>query len=45
VKGVIGVDTWSRHTRSLAREAFLKRALIIKISKGLGLDIPEQGIF
>ncbi|GIK01843.1 hypothetical protein Aspvir_005884 [Aspergillus viridinutans] len=38
VKGVIGVDTWSRHTRSLAREAFLKRALIGKIGKGMGLE-------
>ncbi|KAH1292848.1 hypothetical protein KXV70_007635 [Aspergillus fumigatus] len=38
VKGVIGVDTWSRHTRSLAREAFLKRALIRKIGKGMGLE-------
>ncbi|KAF4216806.1 hypothetical protein CNMCM8980_007362 [Aspergillus fumigatiaffinis] len=38
VKGIIGVDTWSRHTRSLAREAFLKRALIRKIGKGMGLE-------
>lgn len=38
VKGVIGVDTWSRHTRGLAREAFLKRALIRKIGKGMGLE-------
>ncbi|GAB1206082.1 hypothetical protein APSETT445_004763 [Aspergillus pseudonomiae] len=38
VKGVIGVETWSRHTRGLAREAFLKRALIRKIGKGMGLD-------
>jgi ESCRT-I complex subunit TSG101 len=39
VKGVIGVDTWSRHTRSLAREAFIKRALIRKIGRGMGLDV------
>ncbi|OJJ36455.1 hypothetical protein ASPWEDRAFT_49947 [Aspergillus wentii DTO 134E9] len=38
VKGVIGVDTWSRHTRGLAREAFLKRALIRKIGKGMALE-------
>ncbi|KAL5048619.1 hypothetical protein BDW71DRAFT_177131 [Aspergillus fruticulosus] len=38
VKGIIGVDTWSRHTRGLAREAFLKRALIRKIGKGMGLE-------
>lgn len=38
VKGIIGVDTWSRHTRGLAREAFFKRALIRKIGKGMGLE-------
>ncbi|KAL4809909.1 UEV domain-containing protein [Aspergillus unguis] len=38
VKGVISVETWSRHTRGLAREAFLKRALIRKIGKGMGLE-------
>lgn len=38
VRGVIGVDSWSRHTRGLAREAFLKRALIRKIGHGMGLE-------
>ncbi|KAG0153588.1 tumor susceptibility protein [Penicillium digitatum] len=38
VRGVTGVDSWSRHTRSLAREALLKRALIRKIGRGMGLD-------
>ncbi|KAK5679655.1 Suppressor protein stp22 of temperature-sensitive alpha-factor receptor and arginine permease, partial [Elasticomyces elasticus] len=38
VKGVIGPETWSRHTRGLAREAFLKRALGRKVAVGLGLD-------
>ncbi|KAF9891916.1 hypothetical protein FE257_002879 [Aspergillus nanangensis] len=38
VKGVISVETWSRHTRGLAREAFLKRALIRKIGKGMALE-------
>lgn len=38
VRGVIGVDSWSRHTRGLAREAFLKRALIRKIGQGMGLE-------
>ncbi|BCS21993.1 putative endosomal sorting complex protein TSG101 [Aspergillus puulaauensis] len=38
VKGIIGVETWSRHTRGLAREAFMKRALIRKIGKGMGLE-------
>ncbi|RAK72838.1 putative endosomal sorting complex protein TSG101 [Aspergillus fijiensis CBS 313.89] len=41
VKGVIGMETWSRHTRGLAREAFLKRALIRKIGKGMGLELEE----
>lgn len=38
VKGIISVETWSRHTRGLAREAFLKRALIRKIGRGMGLE-------
>ncbi|KAJ5161328.1 hypothetical protein N7492_006720 [Penicillium capsulatum] len=38
VRGVIGVDLWSRQTRGLAREAFLKRALIRKIGRGMGLE-------
>ncbi|EAW09963.1 putative endosomal sorting complex protein TSG101 [Aspergillus clavatus NRRL 1] len=38
VKGFVGVETWSRHTRGLAREAFLKRALIRKIGRGMGLE-------
>lgn len=38
VRGVIGVETWSRHTRGLAREAFLKRALSRKVARGLGLE-------
>jgi ESCRT-I complex subunit TSG101 len=43
VEGIIGVETWSRHTRSLAREAFIKRALIRKIGRGMGLDVGEGG--
>lgn len=39
VKGVIGVETWSRHTRGLAREAFLKRALGRKVALGMGLEV------
>ncbi|KAL4784767.1 UEV domain-containing protein [Aspergillus varians] len=38
VRGIIGVDTWSRHTRGLARESFSKRALIRKIGMGMGLE-------
>lgn len=41
VRGVIGMDSWSRHTRGLAREAFLKRALIRKIGRGMGLEESE----
>ena len=42
VKGVITVETWSRHTRGLSREAFLKRALIRKIADGMGLELDGQ---
>lgn len=38
VKGVVGVEAWSRHTRGLAREAFLKRAVIRKIGRGMRLE-------
>ncbi|KAJ5220395.1 hypothetical protein N7468_009599 [Penicillium chermesinum] len=40
VRGVIGVDSWSRQTRGLAREAFLKKALIRKVARGMGLEEP-----
>jgi len=33
----IGVDVFLKQTRSLAREQFLKKALIKKIAKGMGL--------
>ncbi|KAL8871805.1 MAG: hypothetical protein Q9198_007338 [Flavoplaca austrocitrina] len=36
-KGRIGGDVWAKQTRSLAREEFLKKALIKKISQGMGL--------
>ncbi|KAJ5106091.1 hypothetical protein NUU61_003438 [Penicillium alfredii] len=42
VRGVTGVDSWSRHTRGLAREAFFKRALIRKIGRGMGLEENVQ---
>ncbi|RJE17564.1 hypothetical protein PHISCL_10097, partial [Aspergillus sclerotialis] len=38
VRGVVGVEAWSRHTRGLAREAFLKRALVRKIGRGMALE-------
>ncbi|KAI5294118.1 hypothetical protein KEM52_004678, partial [Ascosphaera acerosa] len=41
-KGRIGVDVWAKTTRSLAREAFLKRALALKAARGAGLDPADQ---
>ncbi|KAH7132245.1 UEV domain-containing protein [Dendryphion nanum] len=37
-KGRIGADVFVKQTRSLAREQFLKKALIKKIAKGMALD-------
>ncbi|KAF2502640.1 UEV-domain-containing protein [Lophium mytilinum] len=37
-KGRVGADVFIKQTRSLAREQFLKKALIKKISKGMALD-------
>ncbi|RMZ70442.1 UEV domain-containing [Pyrenophora seminiperda CCB06] len=37
-KGRISTDVFVKQTRSLAREQFLKKALIKKISKGMALD-------
>ncbi|KAF2122938.1 UEV domain-containing protein [Lophiotrema nucula] len=37
-RGRVGGDVFVKQTRSLAREQFLKKALIKKISKGMGLD-------
>lgn len=37
-KGRIGGGVWAKQTRSLAREEFLKKALIKKISRGMGLS-------
>lgn len=38
-KGSIGADVFVKQTRGLAREQFLKKALIRKIAKGMGLDV------
>lgn len=38
VKGRVNIDVWSRITRGLAREAFLKRALVVKAATGAGLE-------
>ncbi|KAK2739974.1 hypothetical protein FQN57_006293 [Myotisia sp. PD_48] len=43
VKGRVGVDIWAKLTRSLAREAFLKRALIQKAARGMGLNMGDDG--
>ena len=40
-KGRIGGGVWAKQTRGLAREEFLKKALIKKISRGMGL--VEEG--
>jgi ESCRT-I complex subunit TSG101 len=37
-KGRIGVDVFVRQSRVLAREAFLKKALLRKIARGMGID-------
>ncbi|EEP75386.1 predicted protein [Uncinocarpus reesii 1704] len=39
VKGRVGLDTWAKLTRSLAREAFLKKVLIRKAGVGMGLSV------
>ncbi|KAL8662761.1 MAG: hypothetical protein Q9202_004453 [Teloschistes flavicans] len=41
-KGRIGGDVWAKQTRSLAREEFLKKALIKKIARGMGLVEEER---
>jgi len=38
-KGRVGVEGWVRLTRGLARERFLKKALVRKIYGGMGLDV------
>ncbi|KAF2710223.1 UEV-domain-containing protein [Pleomassaria siparia CBS 279.74] len=37
-RGRVGADVFIKQTRSLAREQFLKKALIKKIAKGMALD-------
>lgn len=37
-RGRVGADVFVKQTRSLAREQFLKKALIKKIAKGMALD-------
>lgn len=37
-RGRVGADIFVKQTRSLAREQFLKKALIKKIAKGMALD-------
>lgn len=39
VRGRVGVDVWAKSTRNLAREAFLKKALIRKAANGMGLTV------
>jgi ESCRT-I complex subunit TSG101 len=44
VKGRVGVETWARLSRGLAREAFLKRALAMKAARGMGLALDEENL-
>lgn len=39
----MSVETWARLTRGLAREAFLKKALVRKAGLGLGLVVEGDG--
>ena len=41
-KDRIGADAWVKHVRGLAREEFLKKVLIKKCAKGLGLREEER---
>jgi ESCRT-I complex subunit TSG101 len=41
-RGRIGADVFVKQTRSLAREQFLKKALVKKIARGLALDDYEM---
>ncbi|KAF2424247.1 UEV-domain-containing protein [Tothia fuscella] len=40
-KGRVGLDVFVRQNRSLAREEFLKKALIKKVARGMGLDLER----
>ncbi|KAK3079974.1 hypothetical protein LTS18_003468, partial [Coniosporium uncinatum] len=37
-RGVLPVEIFIKQTRSLAREQFLKKALVRKIAQGMGLE-------
>ncbi len=41
-RGRIGSGVWAKQTRNLAREEFLKKALIKKIASGVGLVEEEE---
>ncbi len=41
--GRVGVEGWVKLTRGLARERFLKKALVRKIVRGMGLDEGRRG--
>ncbi|EKG20743.1 hypothetical protein MPH_01910 [Macrophomina phaseolina MS6] len=42
-RGRVGTEVFVKQTRSLAREQFLKKALIKKIARGMGLDVDVDG--
>jgi ESCRT-I complex subunit TSG101 len=41
-RGRVGVEVWVRNTRGVAREEFLKKALIRKAARGMGLREGEE---
>jgi len=43
-RGRIGGGVWARQTRSLAREEFLKKAIVRKIGRGMGLVSEGSGV-
>lgn len=41
-RGRVGVEVWVRVNRGVAREEFLKKALVRKCASGLGLRVGEE---
>jgi len=41
-RGRVGVETWVRASRGVAREEFLKKVLVRKCARGMGLREGEE---
>ena len=41
-RGRIGCEGWAKGVRGLAREEFLKKALVRKCARGMGLRVGEE---